>query len=76
MQGVCLQWRQVGATPTLWRAACLEAFYDSDAEANSALVRQRYQGSWKTMLLDRPHLRFGRCDSHGAGMGHASDHPY
>lgn len=57
-QCVCRQWRSVGATPALWRAACMDAFFTSTPEQNAALVRAQYRGCWKRMLLDRPHLRF------------------
>lgn len=57
-QCVCRQWRSVGATPVLWRTACLEAFFTSNAQQNAELARAQYRGSWKRMLLERPHLRF------------------
>lgn len=42
-QCVCRQWRAVGNSPCLWRRACLEAFYNSDLETNSRLVRTQYR---------------------------------
>lgn len=57
-QCVCRQWRGVGAAPPLWAAACAEVFHDRDAAGNAALVKEQYGGSWKTMFLDRGHLRF------------------
>lgn len=57
-QCVCRQWRNVGASQSLWLRACNEAFFTSTAEQNAALVRQQYGGSWKRMLLERPHLRY------------------
>lgn len=58
VQCVCLQWRRVGCAPTLWRAACLEAFQSHDLATNCRLLKQSYQSCWRTMYLDRGHLRF------------------
>eukprot|EP00887_Chlorella_sp_A99_P002797 scaffold6.g2797.t1 len=57
-QCVCRQWRAAGAAPALWRAACRDAFHDADEEALARLARAQFRGCWKSMLLDRPHLRF------------------
>lgn len=57
-QCVCRQWRIVGAAPSLWRTACLDAFAHSPHTTNERLLRQFHRGCWKTMYLDRPHLRF------------------
>lgn len=57
-QCVCKQWKTVGASPSLWRAACDDAFFDSDKGTNTQLVREKYRGCWKQMFLDRQHLRF------------------
>ncbi|PSC69046.1 F-box 7 [Micractinium conductrix] len=57
-QIVCRQWRSVGGSPSLWRAACMDAFFTSTVEQNEDLVRRQYRGCWKRMLLERPHLRF------------------
>lgn len=55
-QCVCRQWRDVGAAPPLWRAACRAAFRDTDDGA-AAVVAKRHGGCWKRMLLERPHIR-------------------
>jgi len=57
-QVVCKQWRTVGETPSLWQAACTEAFRLSPQETNERLLFKVYNSSWKTMFLDRPHVRF------------------
>lgn len=56
--GVCRQWRGVAASPSLWRAACAEAFQQCDPATNERLLRQFHRGSWRDMYLDRCHLRF------------------
>jgi F-box protein 9 len=57
-QVVCKQWRTVGETPSLWRAACKDAFRLSPQETNERLLFNFYRSNWKIMFLDRPHLRF------------------
>ena len=58
VQCVCRQWRGLGRAPSLWRAACAEAFRQSDPALNERLLRQAYRGCWRTMFLERCHLRF------------------
>lgn len=57
-QCVCSHWRAVGAAPRLWEAACNDAFADSSRGKNIELLRSQFRGCWKTMFLDRPHLRY------------------
>ncbi len=42
-QCVCSQWRRVGATPDLWRAACADAFRSTPPEANLRMLRGQYR---------------------------------
>jgi F-box protein 9 len=60
-QCVCRQWRCVGGAPTLWAAACGEAFQRADAATNARLLRTAHRGCWRDMFLDRTHLRFDGC---------------
>ncbi len=55
---VCRQWRTVGDTPSLWQAACKDAFRLTPQATNDSLLAKFYNSSWKTMFLERPHLRF------------------
>lgn len=55
---VSRQWRGVAAAPSLWRAACADAFALCPAEVNERLLFKFHRGSWRDMYLDRPHLRF------------------
>ena len=48
-QVVCRQWRAVGGSPSLWRAACAEAFQAAVGPSNEEVVLQTYQGCWKTV---------------------------
>lgn len=57
-QCVCQQWRVVGNYPSLWRAACMDAFCHISPHVNDRLLKQFHRGCWKSMFLDRPHLRF------------------
>lgn len=58
VQCVCHQWRMVANYPSLWRAACMEAFCHVSPHVNDRLLKQFHRGCWKSMFLDRPHLRF------------------
>ena len=42
-QCVCSQWRRVGATPDLWRAACADAFRSTPPEVNLRMLRGQYR---------------------------------
>lgn len=57
-QCVSKQWRSIGSTPSLWRSACLEAFYKPGEHINAAAALKPYKNSWKEMFLRKPHLRF------------------
>lgn len=59
-QCVCHQWRYVGASPSLWRNACMDAFFKDNkpADLDFAAVLKPYRGSWKRMFIEKPHLRF------------------
>lgn len=62
-QCVCTQLRALGYTDTLWRPASVEAFWHefsrelAPVASIHALVRSHYRGSWRSMYLDRQHLR-------------------
>ena len=53
-QCVCSQWRHIGATPELWRAACDDAFRATPAEVNLRMLRAQYRCGGQTTVHAHP----------------------
>lgn len=54
----CRIWRIWGSHPLLWQRACVEAFAHTSFQENVKRARFCYQGSWRKMFIERPHLRY------------------
>lgn len=55
---VCKQWNTVGNSQSLWLHACQDVFPGDSMMSMEDRVIREFHGNWKTMYLDRPHLRF------------------
>lgn len=59
---VCKSWHRVTERPALWEKACRDVFPsvngEEEAEEETAILEKQFSGCWRTMYLNRPHLRF------------------
>ena len=58
LQCVCQMFWNAAQAPSLWKAACVDAFAAVSQGVNERLLREHYGSSWKRMFLERPHLFF------------------